>query len=75
MLLLGYFLNHSPRNPLPENYRPAEVAIAFNAYGQRIIAVRGNYDRKSDEMLFYFPFSTPCQHILLGERCRGHFNP
>ncbi|RLR17339.1 hypothetical protein D8L93_10105 [Sodalis-like symbiont of Bactericera trigonica] len=29
LLLLGDFLNHGPRNPLPEDYRPAEVAAAL----------------------------------------------
>ncbi|CAK8741897.1 Phosphodiesterase YfcE [Sodalis praecaptivus] len=70
LVLLGDFLNHGPRNPLPEDYRPAEVAAALNAYRQRIIAVRGNCDSEVDEMLLDFPFSAPWQQVLLGETRR-----
>ncbi|AHF76390.1 Phosphodiesterase, MJ0936 family [Sodalis praecaptivus] len=70
LVLLGDFLNHGPRNPLPEDYRPADVAAALNAYRQRIIAVRGNCDSEVDEMLLDFPSSAPWQQVLLGETRR-----
>lgn len=65
LILLGDFLNHGPRNPLPEKYQPAEVAARLNAYASRIIAVRGNCDSEVDQMLLTFPVTAPWQHVLL----------
>ncbi|UDQ74693.1 phosphodiesterase [Pectobacterium brasiliense] len=65
LILLGDFLNHGPRNPLPEKYQPAEVAARLNAYASRIIAVRGNCDSEVDQMLLTFPITAPWQHVLL----------
>ncbi|MFC3396213.1 phosphodiesterase [Brenneria rubrifaciens] len=65
LILLGDFLNHGPRNPLPDNYQPAEVATRLNAYNKRIIAVRGNCDSEVDQMLLNFPITAPWQHVLL----------
>ncbi|AOR61868.1 phosphodiesterase [Pectobacterium wasabiae] len=65
LILLGDFLNHGPRNPLPEKYQPAEVAVRLNAYASRIIAVRGNCDSEVDQMLLTFPITAPWQHVLL----------
>lgn len=65
LILLGDFLNHGPRNPLPDNYQPVEVAACLNAYAKRIIAVRGNCDSEVDQMLLSFPITAPWQHVLL----------
>ncbi|MCL2899470.1 phosphodiesterase [Brenneria tiliae] len=65
LILLGDFLNHGPRNPLPERYLPADVAARLNAYARRIIAVRGNCDSEVDQMLLDFPVTAPWQHVLL----------
>ncbi|WP_409306937.1 phosphodiesterase [Pectobacterium sp. B1J-3] len=65
LILLGDFLNHGPRNPLPDNYQPAEVAARLNIYAKRIIAVRGNCDSEVDQMLLHFPITAPWQHVLL----------
>lgn len=70
LVLLGDLLNHGPRNPLPEDYRPVEVAAVLNDYSQRIIAVRGNCDSEVDESLLDFPCSVPWQQILLGDTRR-----
>ncbi|QTF07737.1 phosphodiesterase [Brenneria izadpanahii] len=65
LVLLGDFLNHGPRNPLPEGYQPSEVAARLNAYALRIIAVRGNCDSEVDQMLLSFPVTAPWQQVLL----------
>ncbi|OSM99007.1 phosphodiesterase [Lonsdalea populi] len=65
LILLGDFLNHGPRNPLPESYQPAQVAARLNEYASRIIAVRGNCDSEVDQMLLNFPITSPWQQVLL----------
>ncbi len=65
LILLGDFLNHGPRNPLPEGYQPAEVAARLNAYASKIVAVRGNCDSEVDQMLLQFPITAPWQQLLL----------
>lgn len=65
LILLGDFLNHGPRNPLPERYQPGDVATLLNRYADRIIAVRGNCDSEVDQMLLSFPITAPWQQVLL----------
>lgn len=55
LLLLGDLLYHGPRNPLPENYDPQEVADLLNSIAPKIIAVRGNCDAEVDQLLLDFP--------------------
>lgn len=55
IVMLGDFLYHGPRNPLPEGYNPGQVAEVLNENKQRIIAVRGNCDSEVDQMLISFP--------------------
>jgi len=55
LVILGDLMYHGPRNPLPEEYRPKEVAERLNAYKERIVAVRGNCDSEVDQMLIEFP--------------------
>lgn len=68
LVLLGDFLNHGPRNALPDGYNPAAVAERLNAYASRIIALRGNCDSEVDQMLLQFPITAPWQHLLCGEQ-------
>lgn len=65
LILLGDYLNHGPRNPLPEGYDPLRVAELLNAYADRIIAVRGNCDSEVDQALLSFPMMGDCQTVLL----------
>ncbi len=65
LILLGDLLYHGPRNALPEQYRPADVAVLLNGYADRIIAVRGNCDSEVDQMLLEFPITAPWQQVLL----------
>jgi putative phosphoesterase len=55
LLILGDILYHGPRNPLPEEYNPKEVAEVLNKYRHKIIAIRGNCDSEVDQMLLDFP--------------------
>lgn len=68
LILLGDFLNHGPRNALPDNYQPAQVAEQLNGYSDKIIAVRGNCDSEVDQMLLSFPITAPWQQVLLQKR-------
>lgn len=64
ILLLGDVLYHGPRNPLTEDYNPAEVADLLNEYKHKIIAVRGNCDSEVDQMVLNFPMMGD-YHILM----------
>ena len=44
LLLLGDVLYHGPRNDLPRDYAPKEVAAQLNAMADRVLGVRGNCD-------------------------------
>lgn len=55
MVILGDMLYHGPRNPLPEEYNPKEVANLLNQYKEKIIAVRGNCDADVDQMVLNYP--------------------
>lgn len=80
LILLGDLLYHGPRNPLPEGYNPAEVALQLNRFADRIIAVRGNCDSEVDQMLLHFPIEATWQQVLLND-CRlflthgHHYHP
>lgn len=68
LILLGDLLNHGPRNALPDNYQPAQVAERLNLYRDKIVAVRGNCDSEVDQMLLSFPIMAPFQQVLLPKR-------
>ena len=55
IILCGDYLNHGPRNPLPEGWNPKKTAELLNANKQKIICVRGNCDSEVDEMVLEFP--------------------
>lgn len=65
LVFLGDALYHGPRNPLPDEYNPSEVASLLNAYADKIIAVRGNCDSEVDQMLLDFPITAEYQNIPL----------
>ena len=58
LLLLGDILYHGPRNPLPDEYAPAEVFEMLNNIADNIIAVRGNCDSEVDQMVLGFNISS-----------------
>ena len=47
LVLLGDILYHGPRNDLPRDYAPKEVAKMLNEYASDIIAVRGNCGKRT----------------------------
>ena len=55
LIILGDVLYHGPRNPLPTDYNPKEVAEILNKYKDRIMAVRGNCDGEVDQMMLEYP--------------------
>ncbi|MBP3606971.1 MAG: phosphodiesterase [Treponema sp.] len=55
IIICGDFLNHGPRNPLPEGWNTKNTAELLNAYKNQIICVRGNCDSEVDQMLLEFP--------------------
>ena len=63
LLLLGDILYHGPRNDLPRDYCPRDVAALLNAVKKRILCVRGNCEAEVDQMVLEFPVL--CEHALL----------
>ena len=55
LVLLGDILYHGPRNPLPEEYAPAEVVKLLGGIKEKILCVRGNCDSEVDQMVLPFP--------------------
>lgn len=55
VLLLGDILYHGPRNALPAQYAPKEVAEMLNTVKEKLICVRGNCDTEVDQMMLEFP--------------------
>ena len=55
ILLLGDFLYHGPRNPMPDAYDPRGVVEVLNQHADSIIAVAGNCDSVVDMGLLKFP--------------------
>ena len=55
VLLLGDILYHGPRNNLPAEYAPKEVAAMLNEIKGKLICVRGNCDTEVDQMMLEFP--------------------
>lgn len=52
----GDFLNHGPRNGIPEGYDPPGTAALLNRFfTDRLLCVRGNCDSEVDQMLLDFP--------------------
>lgn len=68
ILILGDELYHGPRNPLPLEYNPKEVADILNNYKDKIIAVRGNCDSEVDQMMLQYPILGDYSTIFLKEK-------
>ena len=65
IVLCGDYLNHGPRNPLPDGWNPRGVADLLNPLSHKIIAVRGNCDAEVDEMVLKFPCLAPNSTIFV----------
>lgn len=55
LVLLGDVLYHGPRNNLPKNYAPKEVATMLNEVADKILAIRGNCEAEVDSLMLDFP--------------------
>lgn len=55
LILCGDYLNHGPRNPLPDGWDTKKTAEILNAHKDKIICVRGNCDSEVDQMMLTFP--------------------
>lgn len=55
VLLLGDLLYHGPRNDLPLEYAPKDVAAMLNGIKEKLLCVRGNCDTEVDQMMLEFP--------------------
>lgn len=64
LILLGDLLYHGPRNSLPDEYNPKEVANLLNKHKDIIISVRGNCDAEVDGMILDFPCMADYSIIL-----------
>ena len=56
IILLGDIYNHGPRNPLPRDYAPMEVAKSLNEIKEKLIVIKGNCDSAVDTMISNFDF-------------------
>lgn len=72
LVLLGDLLYHGPRNPLPQDYAPKEVAAMLNGAKENIVAVRGNCDSEVDQMVLEFPCLADYA-VVLDPACRTLF--
>jgi putative phosphoesterase len=68
LILCGDYLNHGPRNPIPEGYDPPKLAPMINAFRMKIMAVRGNCDSEVDQMLLTFPCTGDYLMFFTGAR-------
>ncbi len=56
VILLGDVYNHGPRNPLPKDYNPMEVATLLNSIKDKLIVIKGNCDSQVDTLISEFDF-------------------
>jgi putative phosphoesterase len=80
LFILGDYINHGPRNPIPADYEPSKLGPCLNAHKEKIVAVRGNCDSEVDQMILEFPMLSDYAVAFLGGRrlflTHGHlFNP
>ena len=68
LILLGDLLYHGPRNDLPEEYAPREVAALLNDCPLKPIGVRGNCDAEIDQMILNFPMMPDYMLLPLDDR-------
>ena len=67
MIICGDYLNHGPRNPLPEGHDTKALAAALNSMKTKISGVRGNCDSEVDQMMLDFPVTeASCRIMLFG---------
>lgn len=68
LLLLGDILYHGPRNDLPREYNPKEVAAMLNGISKEILCVRGNCEAEVDQAMLDFPVMGEYAILYAGTR-------
>ena len=79
LLLLGDILYHGPRNDLPQDYQPKEVAEILNSMKDKILCIKGNCDSEVDQMMLDFHIMSEYALLWLDNisvyACHGHNIP
>ena len=70
LVICGDYLNHGPRNNIPEGYDTKKLAEKLNQHKEKIIGVRGNCDSEVDQMMLDFPVLTPISNVILPNNMR-----
>ena len=65
LIILGDYLNHGPRNPLPQSYDTKKCAELLNSNKTSIIGIKGNCDSEVDQMMLDFSVLEPTSRIFL----------
>lgn len=61
----GDILYHGPRNAVPADYDPKELALRLNNLSVPLVAVQGNCDSEVDQMVLDFPIETSIAHLYI----------
>lgn len=69
LILLGDLLYHGPRNDLPRDYSPREVAAMLNARSASLLCVRGNCEAEVDQAVLDFPVMADYAVLCAGGAC------
>ena len=67
LILLGDIYNHGPRNVLPKDYAPMQVADLLNEIKEKLIVIKGNCDSQVDTMISQFDF-LPSALLISGDK-------
>lgn len=70
LVICGDYLNHGPRNNIPQGYDTKKLAEKLNYHKEKIICVRGNCDSEVDQMMLDFPVLAPITNIILPKGTR-----
>lgn len=68
LVILGDILYHGPRNELPTDYSPKDVAEMLNAISDKLLCVKGNCDSDVDQMVLEFPIMAQYCLVLIDGR-------
>ncbi len=68
LIFLGDIYNHGPRNALPRDYNPGEVANVLNSIKDKLIVIKGNCDSVVDTMISQFSFIEEMV-VVSGDKC------
>lgn len=63
----GDVLYHGPRNAIPAEYNPKQLAQTLNDCPKPIVAACGNCDAEVDGMVLNIPIQSPYAYLLLND--------